>query len=119
MLTRDRNFGTDLVTIEVGPEKKVFHVYKDVLTSASPYFKAAFEGEFREATEKRIYVEDISTSTFEAFMDWLYFRQLPGGNAYEETDSDDEEEKECLYCQGKCCRPPGTTPSTPFNLLTP
>lgn len=57
--------------------------------------------------------------TFEGFMDGLYFRQLPGGNAYNEPGSDNAEEEDCFYCQVKCRRPPGTTPSTPFKLLTP
>lgn len=98
MLTRNSNFGGELVTIDVGIDvKQAFHIHKGLLISESPYFKAAFEGEFCEAIEKRIHIADISPARFQDFMDWLYFRKLPGGCDYlqcndgAEAPTDDEE----------------------------
>jgi hypothetical protein len=39
-------------------------------------------------------------------MDWLYFRQLPGGNGYEDED-DSSESHQCVYYEGQCRRSPG------------
>jgi hypothetical protein len=52
-------------------------VHKDLLVACSPYFKAAFEGRFREADEKTIHIADIKVETFKDFLDWMYFRRLP------------------------------------------
>ncbi|QDS76430.1 hypothetical protein FKW77_004298 [Venturia effusa] len=71
-----KDIGQDVVTVHVGPDKTPFLVHKDLLTTSSPYFKAAFEGEFREATDKTILLEDISVIQFKLFLDWLYFGRL-------------------------------------------
>lgn len=82
MLIRDGNYGTEFVTIDVGTEKKGFHIHRDLITAESLYFTAAFNGEFCEAAEKRIYLEDTSIDTFMDFMDWLYFGKLSETNQY-------------------------------------
>ncbi|TLD18896.1 hypothetical protein E2P81_ATG01624 [Venturia nashicola] len=72
-----KELGQDIVTVHIGPEKIPFIVHKDLLTQCSPYFKAAFEGNFCEALENSIPLIDISTTQFRLFLDWLYFRRLP------------------------------------------
>ncbi|TID13689.1 hypothetical protein E6O75_ATG01667 [Venturia nashicola] len=109
------NYGTELVTIDVGPEKTAFHIHKGILTSESPYFKAAFDGEFREATEKRIHLADTTSAIFQDFMDWLYFGSLPGGEVSEDPGST-HEETNCCFCEGPCRRPPAHAYS-PFATL--
>jgi hypothetical protein len=84
----------------VGEENTPFEVHKDLLTSWSRYFQAAFEGEFRENAEKRIHLADTTEKQFKNFMDWLYFRRLP-----RELDSDDEDQGNCDYCGPNCRRP--------------
>lgn len=75
--------GQTVVTVEVSTdtEREQFIVHKDVLTNCSPYFKAAFEGEFREANEKSITIPDTKPATFQTFMDWCYFGNVPVNTA--------------------------------------
>ena len=44
--------GVPVVTFYVGPDKVVFHVHEHLLFDASPVFKAAFSGNFKEASER-------------------------------------------------------------------
>ncbi|KAE9977679.1 hypothetical protein BLS_001203 [Venturia inaequalis] len=78
------NIGTDLVTVQIGDgdTQEFFPVYKDLLTACSPYFKAAFDGKFREASDKAVSVPDVTSTQFRLFLDWLYFRRLPAADRY-------------------------------------
>lgn len=67
-----------IVTIKVGQVKKAYYIYEDLLTHCSGYFRAAFTGSFKEAEEKQLRLEDVTGKTFDAFVDWLYQRNLPG-----------------------------------------
>ncbi|QDS76434.1 hypothetical protein FKW77_004376 [Venturia effusa] len=92
-------FGNQLVTIEVGEEKQQFQVHRDILTASSTFFKAAFDGEFREAKEKLIHLTDTAPTTFRDFLAWLYSRRL---GVPELDDEDELEENECFYCGFNC-----------------
>jgi hypothetical protein len=65
-----------LVTILVGPTKKPYTIHKDLLCFYSDYFRAAFQGSFKEATERKIELAGITTDIFEHFQVWLYTRRL-------------------------------------------
>lgn len=72
-----KEIGQDVVAILVGPDKTPFIAHQDLLTSTSPYFKAAFEGKFREASDSTIHLADINTVAFKLFLDWAYFKCIP------------------------------------------
>jgi hypothetical protein len=82
------------VTIDIGPDKTPFTAHKDLLIACSPYFKAAFEGSFREAKEKSIHISDVHPTAFQHFLDWLYFRRLPEFGSKETESEDDEDDKD-------------------------
>lgn len=63
-----------------------------MLTACSPYFKAAFDGQFREASDKAVPIPDVTSTQFRLFLDWLYFRRLPA------TGGDDFGSEECRNC---------------------
>ena len=63
-----------MVTIFVGKTKEPFYVHLDLLCDASSFFKAAFAGNFKEASEKTMQLPDDRESTFKFFVDWLYGR---------------------------------------------
>ncbi|KAG9578488.1 hypothetical protein KCU77_g7878, partial [Aureobasidium melanogenum] len=65
-----------LVTVVVGPSKKEFAIHKDLLSFYSDYFRAAFNGSFVEATDKKIELNDVNQEVFENFHAWLYTRKL-------------------------------------------
>ena len=66
----------DLVTLVVGPEKKPFKVHKGLLCSVSPVFKAALEGDFKEAQEQVIELTEDNSETIEYFQFWLYAQSI-------------------------------------------
>jgi hypothetical protein len=53
-------------------------LHKDLLCYYSDFFRAAFDGSFREAFERKIELPDVETDVFEAFQFWLYTQGLPG-----------------------------------------
>lgn len=72
MLTLCR-FGAVLtVTILVGKDKTPFQVHHDQLCEASAFFKAAFEGQFRESSEKTMDLPEEDEHLFDLFVQWLY-----------------------------------------------
>jgi hypothetical protein len=66
------------VTLIVGKEKKAYILHKNLLCLYSDYFRAAFNGQFKEATERKLELPDVETSLFDEFQVWLYTRELQG-----------------------------------------
>ncbi|KAI8934365.1 hypothetical protein NX059_009100 [Plenodomus lindquistii] len=64
-------------TIIVGTVKAEFTVHEELLTYHSPFFRAALNGKFKEAEEKKVVLEDVITNVFEFFVHWLYHGRLP------------------------------------------
>jgi len=64
----------DIVTIRVGDAEAAtdLPVYRELLSAASPYFRAAFEGGFKEAEQRLITLDDVSKQTFRLFLTWLH-----------------------------------------------
>ncbi|KAH7138232.1 hypothetical protein B0J11DRAFT_421763 [Dendryphion nanum] len=57
----------------VGPEPPTsFILHTSLLTSQSPYFRAALNGPFLESTTKSIRLQDESVNIFELCVSWLY-----------------------------------------------
>ncbi|KAG9583452.1 hypothetical protein KCU77_g11236, partial [Aureobasidium melanogenum] len=69
------HFGT-VVTITVGPQKKAFVIHKDVLCFCSDYFRAAFNGSFKEAIEGKLSLPDEDADLFYIVNGFVYTRQL-------------------------------------------
>ncbi|KAH0382040.1 hypothetical protein KCU92_g6635, partial [Aureobasidium melanogenum] len=66
----------ETVTLIVGDEKKPYVVHKDLLCFYSDYFRAAFQGSFKEATERKVELPGVIKDVFEHFQVWLYTRRL-------------------------------------------
>ena len=56
----------------MGSEKKVFKTHKRLLCSFSTYFRAALDGNFKEASEQKIELLEDDPSVIERFQLWLY-----------------------------------------------
>lgn len=63
------------MVLNVGPTKTRFDVHKRQLCELSPFFEAAFNGEFREQAGSMDLVED-DVHAFEHFVRWLYERKV-------------------------------------------
>lgn len=60
-----------IVTIFVGPDSVEFHAYQDTLCRL-PFFRAALQGEFREASEKKITMPEDEPEIISALIEFLY-----------------------------------------------
>ncbi|KAI4268111.1 MAG: hypothetical protein LQ337_008031 [Flavoplaca oasis] len=67
-----RGLADVVVTVLVGPEETAFRIHKGLLCSKSEYFRAAFEGSFRESTEKKIQLRDEDSKIFQFYAALIY-----------------------------------------------
>ncbi|KAL8693323.1 MAG: hypothetical protein Q9218_001842 [Villophora microphyllina] len=80
----------EVVTILVGSDEKPFYVHKALLCSRSEFFRAAFGGLFKEATEKQVRLPDEDPELFPQYLLWVYNQNitLRAGLARGEFDMD-------------------------------
>ena len=64
-----------IVTLEVGPDKVIFHVHQNLLFDASPVFKAAFSSSFKEASERSMSLPEDDKDSVGRMIQWLYTRK--------------------------------------------
>ena len=57
-----------MVDIFVGAERKQFHLHHDLLCDRSDYFKACFEGDFKEAEQKELFLPEDDIESFGLFV---------------------------------------------------
>ncbi|KAJ8110299.1 hypothetical protein OPT61_g6824 [Boeremia exigua] len=67
-------------TVLVGKESVPFVVHEALLTHHSPFFRAALNGGFEEATTKTVHLTLATTKIFEFFVHWLYYQRIPNNN---------------------------------------
>lgn len=62
------------MTVRVGDGEATTDVpvYRALISAASPYFKAAFEGGFKEAEDRLLTLNDVSEQAFRLFLTWLH-----------------------------------------------
>lgn len=72
-LTPHSNLMSPTVTLLVGPDATVFHASHDILCRL-PFFRAALQGEFREAADRRITMPEDEPQTVAALIEFLYTR---------------------------------------------
>lgn len=66
------------MNIYVGPDNKHFVLHKRPLTSQSEYFRNAFQGEYKEAKENSIHLEEEDPSAIALLVGWIYKGIIPG-----------------------------------------
>jgi hypothetical protein len=66
-----------IVTIAIGPEKKLYHIHQDLICYHSEYFRAAYNGPWKESDEG-VVLEDVEVEVFNIFVHWLYTQTVPG-----------------------------------------
>ena len=62
--------------MKVGKDAKDFGLHKGLLCNSSQYFRAAFEGSFKEAEEQVLLLPEDDVEVFQLFQFWLYYRKL-------------------------------------------
>ncbi|KAL8990915.1 MAG: hypothetical protein Q9169_007996, partial [Polycauliona sp. 2 TL-2023] len=86
-----------MIQLNVGAEKALFHVHKGLICESSPFFKAAFTGEFKEEKSGSMLLDEDDPHLFGHVVQWLYHGKLKAHSNLE-TDTDNEWEQLCrLY----------------------
>ena len=68
--------GSEAVTILVGEEQKKFFVHKKLICHYSGFFRGALEGNFAEAEDNVVELEDDHPDLFALFVTWLYTKHI-------------------------------------------
>ena len=65
-----------MVTVRVGEADVAVDipVYRYQLSAVSLYFRGAFEGPSKEATDRILPLTDVSEQTFRTFLQWTHFQ---------------------------------------------
>lgn len=71
LLTSDRDIASPVITLNIGPSSVIFHAYEASLCRI-PFFRAALQGEFREAAEKKVSLPEEDPEVFCALLEHLY-----------------------------------------------
>lgn len=101
-LTRNSGLDQTAVTIKISPEAKEFLIHRELLCKVSPYFQGAFKGEFAEAKDGAITLDNISVRTFEIVQRWLYSGTLvlpSDSDAYLNPEPTHPKSKVCVDCR--------------------
>jgi hypothetical protein len=64
------------ITVYVGPEKAAFTIHRGPICEASAYFKALFDGTFKETSEKVVTLLEHTPETFDQFLGFAYAKNL-------------------------------------------
>lgn len=67
-----RTLYDSIVYVKVGPERQSFGFHKALLCRRSAYFKAALNGNFKEAEDGVVILDDEDPHLFQVFNEWLY-----------------------------------------------
>jgi len=72
----------EMVTVRLGQgdEAVEIPVNLELLKAVSPYFGGAFEGGFKEATDRKIELTDVTEQTFRIFLQWAYAQLYSSGS---------------------------------------
>ena len=71
------SFTPEMVTVDVGPERKACLLSKQLLCSRSDFFDKALNGPFIEATSNTLKLPEDRTAAFDGFVEWLYRNSVP------------------------------------------
>ena len=73
------------MSLKIGVKAKPYTIHEKLLISCSPYFRKAFTGDFREARDRGIALDDVTERTFEVFVQWLYSQKMVRPDAVRDT----------------------------------
>jgi hypothetical protein len=65
-----------IVYVKVGKDQQKFGLHKDYLCFHSPYFRAAFDGNFDEATTGEVILDTTDPAVCGLFVEWLYTKDI-------------------------------------------
>ncbi|KAF2021491.1 hypothetical protein BU24DRAFT_470259 [Aaosphaeria arxii CBS 175.79] len=92
------------ITVKCG---KQYYIHEILLVNVSKYFSNALEGNFKEASEKKVHLETVESDTFERFSSWLYTGTFKTTEVKEKSevknDNHSDNSKNCNDCRSEQC----------------
>ena len=64
------------MVVGTGSAIKTWHLPKELLVNASPFFTAALDGPFSEATSRKVTLPEDEPDAFALFVRWLYVGKI-------------------------------------------
>ena len=78
--------GDLIVTIYVSNDREVFRVHQNLLCNASPVFKAALAGNFRESSDHSMDLPEEDVGSVNRLVQWLYTKRYQLGDCRPEEN---------------------------------
>jgi len=88
-------FGTDIVTIYVGPKRKAFVFHKKLLCDRSDFFSKIFNSGSKESIEEVMFLSAEKPEIFDSMVNFIYRDTLPIFPSKEYSDIDHANQKYC------------------------
>lgn len=63
---------SDIITIYVGPERRVYTAHKDLLIARSPFFEKCLQSGFKEGKQNEVCAEEDVPEAFDLLVIWIY-----------------------------------------------
>ena len=73
-----------MVTLYVGKDREVFCIHRNLLCNASPVFRAALIGNFRESSEHSMDLPEEDVGSVNRLVQWLYAKRYELDDAFSE-----------------------------------
>ncbi len=74
------SLGLEFITVKVGVKEldgRTFGIHKDLVCAKSPFFRAAFNGQWKESKEGAVELPEDDPDAFELWVNWIYKHTLP------------------------------------------
>jgi BTB/POZ domain len=65
-----------IVTVLVGPKRKVYSFHKDLLVERCPFFEKCLKDSYKEGRENQVYLAEESPAVFDRFATFIYHNRV-------------------------------------------
>ena len=72
MAIRISPFKSDIVEVLIGPDEERYHVHKDAICDASPFFRQCLQHDMQEGSTNTVTLPDDKPEAFECILKWVY-----------------------------------------------
>ena len=80
---------SEMIILEIGPDKTRLTAHKDLLIRKSPYFKAALREDFAEGRKGVVSLPEVDPHVIPLFINWVYYNTVLLQDAYDRLPSDE------------------------------
>lgn len=86
------------ICLLLGTEKREYYIHTDLLIGSSAFFSKMLTGDWREAQTGIVRLNDVAVHVFEAYQQFLYFREVASNFALAKESQTDAEYERLVDC---------------------